>query len=61
MHPLAIAALTLHKLGLDIGRAVHSHQGKVIVEHPVNQDCVHVGGAHARDNVQHVLGSHATV
>ena len=35
-HPMVESALHLHKLGFDLGRSVHKHGGKVLVEHPVN-------------------------
>ena len=34
-HPLVEAALKMHDAGFDVARIVHSHGGKVMVEHPV--------------------------
>ena len=40
-HPLVESSLHLHKLGFDIARDVHSHGGKVLIEHPAGH------GAHS--------------
>ena len=40
-HPLVESSLHLHKLGFDIARDVHSHGGKILIEHPAGH------GAHS--------------